>query len=192
VLELFWELLAAVHRVANDFPEEKMAAGSVLVKHDGDESGEQNVPVVPTRASLPSTAVYPMAKFLAVPAALAIADGPIEASDDVHSACSLGSTYAQSAVNCPDSMFSTSPVTTACGDPSPGDADAGAMTVTPDPSAAAQDGELPPPAAAAAAEDATPAALLAPPEGLGVLEPPELHPATETARTAITPYAARP
>jgi hypothetical protein len=73
------------------------------------------------------------------------------------------------------------------------------MTVTPDPSAAAQDGEAPSPAAAVAAEDATPvAALLAPTEVFGVapppgvLDPPELHPATETARAAITPHAARP
>jgi hypothetical protein len=86
-------------------------------------------------------------------------------------------------------MFSTSPVTAAWGDPSPGDTDAGGMTVTPDPSAAAQDGEEPPPPAAAAVEDAVPAA---PPEVLGVLDPPELHPAMETATAAITPHAARP
>jgi hypothetical protein len=122
-----------------------------LVKHDGDEPepDEQNVPVVPTSASLPSTAVYPRANFVTVPAALASADGPSEACtleiDDLHADCSSGTTYAQSARYCPDSMSATSPATAACGDPSPGDADAGATTVTPDPSAAAQDGVAPPP-----------------------------------------------
>src|SRR5579863_1374728 len=91
------------------------------------------------------------------------------------------------------------PATTACGEPFPGDADCGPMTVTPDPSADAHDGV----ALAAPAPPAAPAGALDPPEApdpAGVPDPPaaldalDPHPATAviTATAAIAPHNASP
>jgi hypothetical protein len=53
------EFTVSFHRLANDLPLSKIAAGSVLVEHfDGFAFGAHTLPVLPTSASLPSTAVY--------------------------------------------------------------------------------------------------------------------------------------
>jgi hypothetical protein len=85
------------------------------------------------------------------------------------------------------------PVTTACGEPFPGDAEVGAMTVTPDPSPAVQDGFALLDALPLGALTAAPLPLTVP-LGLtsGVVDALDPHPDAAAAMAAKTPHAASP